>query len=134
MLTIKTFVSAIIAIITGIIGLSLVFSDTGPSEPTIARVFISAVFFFLCGSVIGYFNPQAWIISVLVSWGACFFGLLLVIAAIRNYGAAAFSAQQPPYIESGLVISLLPFSLTVLGGYVGKLLNGRTFNSRSAKQ
>jgi peptidoglycan/LPS O-acetylase OafA/YrhL len=122
MFTLKNLAFAILALVLGIIGLSMVFSNLGPSESETGRVITAAIFFFLCGLGIGYFNPRAWIISGLSAWGSISFGLLMVLSAIGKYGNNAFAAQKPPYISVGLVILLLPVSLSLLGGYIGQRL------------
>lgn len=122
MFTLKTLVFVILALVLGVVGLSMVFSNLGPGESETSRVFIAAIFFFLCGLGIGYFNSRAWIVSGLSAWGGILFGLLLIVSAMSKYGSKAFAAQQPPYISAGLLILLLPVSLALLGGYVGSRL------------
>jgi peptidoglycan/LPS O-acetylase OafA/YrhL len=121
----RNLASLLASLALGVIGLNLVFSDLGAGESSINRIFVSAVFFFLCGIGIGYFNPRGWVISGLCAWGSTLFGTLIVMNAIRKYGGNALSAQEPPYISSGLIILLVPLSLALLGGYVGRNLSRR---------
>jgi type VI protein secretion system component VasK len=125
MFNLKTLAIAALAVILGVIGLSLVFSDVGAGESATSRIIFAAIFFLLCGLGIGYFNPRAWIISGLSAWGSTLFGAFLTFVAIRRYGSNAFAAQEPPYISAGLVILLVPLCLALLGGYIGRRLNGR---------
>ncbi len=122
MFTLRTLIFVILALVLGVVGLSMVFSNLGPGESETSRVFVAVLFFFLCGLGIGYFNPRAWIISGLSAWGGLLFGLFLTVSAVSKYGSYAFAAQQPPYISVGLLTLLLPVSLALLGGYVGSRL------------
>jgi hypothetical protein len=111
---------AILAILLGAIGLSLVFSD--PAEGQVTRMILTGLYFLICGGAIGLLYPKAWMISGLTAWGAVLFGGFLSIDALRRYGGNAFGAEEPPYIVAGLVITLAPITLSLLGGYLGKLL------------
>jgi hypothetical protein len=123
MFKLKALVIAGVAFILGVVGLSLVFSGVGSGESATGRIIVSAVFFLICGLGIGYFDPRAWIISGLSAWGSTLVGAFLVFAAIRKYGTNAFAAQEPPYVSVGLVLLLVPLSLALLGGYIGRRLN-----------
>ncbi len=52
-------------------------------------------------------------------------GTFLVFAAINRYGSNVFAAREPPYILAGLGILLLPLSVALLGGYVGRGLRDK---------
>ncbi len=65
----RTLAFAILALVLGIIGLSMVFSDIGAGESAIIRIVVATLFFFLSGLGIGYLNPRGWIISGLTAWG-----------------------------------------------------------------
>jgi len=125
MFNLKTLAFVALAFILGGIGLSMVFSDIGADGSATGRVIVATIFFLICGLGIGYFNPRAWIISGLSAWGGVLFGAFLTLAAIRKYGSNAFAAQEPPYISFGLIILLVPLSLGLLGGYIGKSLSIR---------
>ncbi len=115
--------SVALALLLGVFGLALVFSDLGSSEAWQERVFVATLFFFLCGLGIGFFNPELWIIAGLSAWGGIIMGGFIVLMAISRYGNAAFSAQEPPYISVGLIMLFIPLGLTLIGGYIGRLLS-----------
>lgn len=118
----KNLAFATLALILGVVGLVLVFSDSGPNESWLGRVLIAALLFFLCGLGIGFFNPRRWIIAGLTAWGGVLMGGFIVCAAIRKYESDAFRAQEPPYIAAGLVLLFMPIGLALFGAYIGKLL------------
>ncbi len=115
--------SVALALLLGVFGLALVFSDLGSSEAWQERVFVATLFFFLCGLGIGFFNPELWIIAGLSAWGGILMGGFIVLMAIARYGSAAFDAQEPPYISAGLIMLFIPLGLTLIGGYIGRLLS-----------
>ncbi len=119
----KNLAFAILALLFGVFGLALVFSDLGASEACLGRVSVAALFFFLCGLGIGFLNPELWIIAGLSAWGGILMGGFIVLMAISKYGSAAFDAQEPPYISAGLAMLFIPPGLTLIGGYIGKLLS-----------
>ena len=125
MLALKTVAFAVVALVLGVIGLSMSFSDIGPGESTTSRIALGALFFFICGLGIGYFNPRAWIISGLSAWAGVLMGGFLVIGAIRTHGVNALAAQEPPYIAVGLALLLVPLGLSLLGGHTGKRLSNK---------
>jgi hypothetical protein len=114
---------AILALMLGFFGLALVFSDLGANERWLARVVVATLFFFLCGLGIGFLNPELWITAGLSAWGGILMGGFIVLMAIGRYGSAAFDAQEPPYISAGLTMLFIPLGLTLIGGYIGKLLS-----------
>jgi len=59
----------------------------------------------------------------LSAWGGILMGGFIVLMAISRYGSAAFSTQEPPYISVGLIMLFIPLGLTLIGGYIGKLLS-----------
>jgi len=120
-------ISVVLALLLGVFGLNLVFSDKiFPDESTFdsmsGRVFLGVAFFFIIGLIIGFINPKGWWISGFAAWGGIFMGGLLTIVAIRKYGLGAFTAEEPPYIHSGLALLILPIGLALSGGYLGKYL------------
>jgi len=114
---------AILSLLLGFFGLALVFSDLGPDEEWLGRAFVAVIFFFLCGLIIGFFDPERWIIAGLSAWGGILMGGFIVLVSIGRYGSAAFDAQEPPYILAGLTMLFIPLGLSLIGGYIGKLLN-----------
>lgn len=122
----KNIIFVIVALLLGFIGFSFIFSDSDSGESWTSRILIITLFFFLSGLIIGFFNPKGWIISGLTALGGVIFGGILTVAALGKYGINAFGAQEPPYISAGLFMLFVPLVLSVIGGYVGKLL-GKKF-------
>lgn len=118
----RSILSAVLAVLFGIFGLVLVFSDLGPGEVWWERVLIAMLFFFFCGLAVGWFNPRFWIIAALSAWGGFLMGGSLVFFALSKYGKAAFDAQEPPYISVGLIMLFFPVIFSLIGGHVGKLI------------
>ena len=56
MFTTLNVISVVLALILGVFGLSLVFSDEGPDESTFGRVILGVGFFLLVGLIIGFMN------------------------------------------------------------------------------
>lgn len=71
---VKGIIFAVIAIILGLIGFSLFFSDLGSQESEVNRIVIIVLFFFVSGLVIGYFNPRIWMLAGLTAWLCVLFG------------------------------------------------------------
>lgn len=116
-------VSIILALILGIFGLALLFSDLSTDESGSNRIILSLLFFLLCGLGLGFFNPKMWIISGLTAWGGIFLGGFITLIALARYGSNAFAAREPPYISAGLIMIFLPVALALTGGYIGKQLS-----------
>jgi hypothetical protein len=121
----QTPLSALAALILGLFGLALVFSDLAPNETWSIRVGIAVAYFFLCGLGIGFLSRDFWLIAGLSAWGAILMGGLLVMVALGRHGSAAFNAQEPPYISSGLLLLFVPIVLSLAGGYLGRKLHAR---------
>jgi hypothetical protein len=121
----KRPLAVVLALVLGVFGLALVFSDLGPQEAWPFRVAVAAIYFLLCGLGIGYLSQNHWFIAGLSSWGGILFGGFLVIAALGRYGTSAFEAKDPPYLSSGLILLLVPIALSLLGGYIGQRLSNR---------
>jgi hypothetical protein len=117
MFTLRSLAFAMIALVLGFFGLSLVFSDTGPGESDARRVVVATFFFFLCGFGLGFFNPKAWAVAGLAAWGA------VLVRGLSIPGAVV--ARDRPLMVFGLAVLFLPLVLTLAGGYAGKLLAGR---------
>ena len=118
----KSLAFSFLALIIGIIGLMLLFSDFS-GEFLATRILIGTLFFLLSGGVIGFFNPTLWMISGLTACGGVLMGGIITLSSIHRYHGDAFSAQEPPYISAGLVMLFLPLAFSLIGGYVGKLLS-----------
>lgn len=127
----KSVLSVIFAMLIGVFGLSLVFSDLGPGEAWWGRVLVATLFFFFCGLGIGWFNPRFWMIAGLSAWGGILMGGLLVFFALSKYGTAAFDAHEPPYISVGLIMLFLPVTFSLVGGYVGKMIGQRMAKTKN---
>ena len=125
MFTALNVISVILALIVGIFGLSLVFVDLGPDGLTFGRVILGVGFFLLVGLIIGFINPKGWWISGFAAWGGILIGGFITINAIKKYGGDAWSANEPPYILSGLALLFFPLGLALVGGYLGKFLRIR---------
>jgi len=113
------------ALILGLFGLALIFSNLSPNETWSIRVAVAVIYFFLCGLGIGFLSRDFWFIAGLSAWGAVLMGGLLVIVALGRHGSASFEAQEPPYISSGLLLLFVPIVLSLAGGYIGHKLNAR---------
>jgi peptidoglycan/LPS O-acetylase OafA/YrhL len=118
---INSLIVILSALILGILGLSFVFSDLGPTETLILRISLTALFFFLSGAGIGYFHSKQWWLSSLTALWSLLFGAGLVVLAILKKGSQVFVLPDPPYISAGLMILFLPLGLSLLGGYIGNL-------------
>jgi peptidoglycan/LPS O-acetylase OafA/YrhL len=111
-----------LALVLGGVGLGFVFSDLSQGESWPLRILIGALFFFIGGGAIGYFNPGLWVISGLTAWGGVLMGGLITLSAVRQYGGDSFTAKEPPFISVGLIMLILPITFSLIGGYIGKLL------------
>lgn len=128
----KTAAFLFLAFLIGIVGLSLVFSDMGSGESWGVRTLIATAFFFFSGVLIGFFNPKLWMISGVTAWGGVLMGGFLTLMAFRKHGADAFNAQEPPYIFVGVMMLILPITLALMGGFLGKILT--RFRAASSTQ
>jgi uncharacterized protein YacL len=118
--TLKYPLAALFALLLGFIGLSLVFSDLNQGESLATRILTAALFFSISGVGIGLLIPKAWMVSALVAWGAILMGGFITLTALRKYGSSAFGTEEPPYISSGLIVLILPVTVSLIGGYFGK--------------
>ncbi|MBI4296496.1 MAG: hypothetical protein HY667_05215 [Chloroflexi bacterium] len=91
----------------------VLFSDLGPGQSFAWQLLTAAVFFFVSGLIIGYFNPNTWLLAAIVAWG----GVLLTVAFLK----------EPTASLPRLVVSLGP---TLLGGYVGGLVGKKRLVGR----
>lgn len=117
----KSLGFSFLALILGVIGLSLVFSDLSHEESMATRIVIATLFFFFSGVVIGFFNPAWWMTSGITAWGGVLMGGVITLSAIRRYGMEAFGSQEPPHISSGLIMLFFPITFSLTGGYIGRL-------------
>lgn len=108
---IRIIVFAVLGIGLGFFGLSLLFSDLGPGETQASRNATVAIFTFLSGLFMGYFNPKVWFLAGLVAWG----GALLGIGGLTSNPVSA------------LGVMLLSLGPALLGGYIGGLI-GRKYS------
>jgi len=107
---IRMIVFVLIALILGLFGASLLFSDLGPGETMTRRLIMAVVFFFLSGLVVSYFTPKFWLLGGLVSWGG----------ALLGFGGLL----RGPTTET--VIYLLPsIAPAFIGGYLGGVVGRR---------
>lgn len=110
----------VVAILLGFVGLMFVFSD--PAEGWLLRGIVATVFFLLSSAAIGYAHPRRWPIATLTAWGGVLMGGFIIILALARFGREAFSAFEPPYITSGLIMLFGSLGLTLFGGFIGKSL------------
>lgn len=110
----------LLALLLGLVGLVFVFSD--PAEGWLLRVVITTAYFFLTSAAIGYAHPSRWPIAMLTAWGGVLMGGFLIILALARYGSDAFSAIEPPYITSGLIMLFGSLGTAFFGGLLGKSL------------
>ncbi len=89
----------------------------------IVALALSATFFLISGSVIGYFNPKAWYISGLMSW----VGIVLVITAVRlsNIENPGYEFKLSGFLRLLSNLSLPSLIPSFIGGYAGKVIYRR---------
>ena len=110
--------AAAVATSLGFIGLVFVFSD--PAEGWLLRVIIASAFFFLTSAAIGFAHPSGWPIAMLTAWGGVLMGGSIILMATARYGPEAFTAVEPPYITSGLIMLFGTLGLTFFGSLFGR--------------
>ena len=99
----------------GFFSITLFFSDLGPGETLFSRFVIAVILYLVVGLIIGFFNPKAWMLAGLVSWGAVMLGL---IGLVRG--------EDVSYSFLMVVFSLGPSLLGgLLGSYSRKKLSHR---------
>jgi peptidoglycan/LPS O-acetylase OafA/YrhL len=105
-----------IALVSGLIGLALVFTDIGPSDTLAGRTTASALFFAVAGLVLGLMNPhgRGWLLSGLAAWGMVALGVVGV----------AVSISDPVSGDLGLALTFLagPLLCALTGGLIGAKL------------
>ena len=95
-------------------GLSFVFSDLGPGETGLLRVFSGAVFFLGISGLIAFLIPRFWYLALLPSVGpVCMMALLLWVEAPHAHPAFA------------LLIGVGPVAVSVVGGLLGRMFGRR---------
>ncbi len=105
----KLVLVVFIAVIIGVFGLSLFFSDFGPSETVLSRGLTIFILFLISGVLIGYIVPEAWPMSGLIAWGA------VLIGAVGLLGG-----RNSPLEEVALLF--LPLGFALGAGYAGAVL------------
>ena len=75
----KAFISGLFALVIGLFGLSLLFSDLGPGETWANRVIMLVALYAVSGLIIGYINPKLWMITGLTAWGAALLGIVALM-------------------------------------------------------
>lgn len=123
----KTVLAVLTALLAGLIGLSLFFSDLGPGETWTERLAIAGLLFFGVGLLLGLFHQRAWALSGLTAWGALFLGLVGLLTA-PSKGLATTE-----WLET-LGLLLLPLGLALAGGYLGALVARRFPPPRSYRR
>jgi hypothetical protein len=56
----RTVLAAVLALVLGFVGLSLLFSDLGPGETIVRRTAVTALFYALAGLLIGLASRGSW--------------------------------------------------------------------------
>jgi hypothetical protein len=97
----KGVVFAVLALVLGFFGLSLLFSDLGPGESWTDRLAITAAFYVASGLVIGYLNPKLWMIAGLTAWGAVLLGIVGLINVLVAGQARAGSPRGEDQTHPG---------------------------------
>lgn len=129
---IDSLVFSVLALLFGFFGLALVFSDLGPGESWVVRILVATLFFLISGALIGFLNPNLWMISGLTAWGGLLIGGFITWGAIRRYDRGdAASAQEPTNISAGLIMLFLPLTLSLIGGYIGGYIGKRLRQRRT---
>jgi hypothetical protein len=75
----NAFISGLFALVIGLFGLSLLFSDLGPGETWANRVIMLVALYAVSGLIIGYINPKLWMIAGLTAWGAALLGIVALM-------------------------------------------------------
>jgi hypothetical protein len=122
-LSIKNSAFAFLALLLGSFGFYLAFYDLGSGESWLERAVLAALFFFLSGFGLGFFNPGGWTIAGLTTWGCVLMGGLILFAAISP--RETIGVIPPPDISAGLILLFIPATLALVGGYTGKMINRR---------
>ncbi len=106
---------SIAALVVGLFGLSLFFSDLGPGETMFSRFATAVIIYFVAGLLIGFFNPKVWLLAGVVGWG----GVILGLSGLAR-------GENPVLSLLMVVLSLGP---SLLGGflssYAAKRLSSR---------
>ncbi len=116
---------AVIALLLGSFTYVLAYADLGLGESWLARAIVAALFFFLCGFGLGFFNPDGWIIAGLTAWGCVILGVLSLVSSVRPRESIGVIPQEPPFIYAGLILLFIPAGLALVGGYIGKTVSRR---------
>lgn len=108
-------VIALVAVIAGVLGLSLLFSDVRPGESLFGRAVLAAAVFAGAGFAIGALAGRAWWTAALPALPSVLVGLVVTALAVTG-GLADWRAG---------VIWLLPLPLTLGAGFAGRRLMER---------
>jgi hypothetical protein len=112
--------ATLLALLVGLAGLGLVFTDIGPGGTGAGRVVTGAALFFLGGLGVGLLAPEgrAWLLA-----GACAWGLLL-LGGMGLWLTLTSPASGDPALAALFVLG--PLTASLAGGLVGaRLRRGR---------
>lgn len=109
---IKLVISCFLAVVLGIFGFALLFTDLGPGETLARRDLVTVLFNLLCGLLFGLVNPKSWPYSGILAWG----GVLIALRGIFSGPSA--------WLDTLTVLGLAPLP-ALAGGYVGAWLRRR---------
>lgn len=104
------------ALVIGFFGMSLFFSDLGPGETFFSRFVIAFILYLAVGLIIGFFNPDVWMLAALVSWGGVLLGLVS-LATLEDPGLSLLM----------VVLSLGP---SLLGGFLASYASKRLLHKK----
>lgn len=108
-----------LALAAGIAGLLLVYTDIGPGDVGPGRVVVGAIYFALCGVVIGVIGPAGkgrWIAAI-AAWAMIVLGAVGVRVSLTEPA----SADMP----FALMLLLGPLVCVLAGGRLGARLAGQ---------
>lgn len=112
--------AVVIAVATGFLGLSMFFSDLGPSESVAFRVLTLVLLYALGAGSIGALVPRIWYVALLAAWGP----VLLSLPVLLNRGAVAPSSPAEQMQQGLLGLVVVPLAALAFS-YVGMRLRRR---------
>jgi hypothetical protein len=116
--------AVIIAIATGFLGLSMFFSDLGPSESMVFRFSTLVLLYAVGGGAIGALVPRAWYVAILAAWGPVLLTLPMLLGP--RVGTPSSPADQ---MQQGLlgvvVVPLAALAFAFLGTRVRRRFEAR---------
>lgn len=115
-----------LAIVSGGLSASFVFSDLGPNEGRTLRYAASAAVAFLAGLAFGRLMPRVWYLGVLTSWGALVLGMIALVLRFTRASDDLMWVTTVGYLA-------LPF-LSWCGSLLGARRTRRSSDGSASKQ